>query len=229
MFTYFSDFIQLIYPNLCMSCGSNLYKNETVLCTKCLYRLPRTNFHHDSDNPVSQFFWGRVKVETATSFYHFQKGSKFQKLIHQLKYHGHKEVGFELGKHFGTELKESDLFKDIDLLVPVPLHPKRLKTRGYNQSDWIAFGLSESMNIPVDTNNLYRHIATETQTRKTRIERWQNVESIFRIKKQNAFENKHILLIDDVITTGSTLEACASAILNVGNTKVSVATLAVAT
>lgn len=228
MIKIFDDFVQLVFPKLCMACGANLIKNETTICTKCLFEIPRTNFHKDIDNPVSQFFWGRVNIEIATSFFHFQKGSRFQKLIHHLKYDDHKEIGFELGKHFGVELTNSEYFKDIDLLVPVPLHPKRQKARGYNQSDWIAFGLSESMSIPVSTDNLYRDVETETQTKKSKVERWKNVDSIFKIKDEMLFADKHILLLDDVITTGSTLEACASVILDIENTKVSVATLAVA-
>ncbi len=229
MLRLIEDFVQLIYPKICLSCGVNLLRNETTICTKCLYQIPRTNYHSDINNTVSQFFWGRVQVEIATSFYHFQKGSKFQKLIHQLKYSGHKEIGFEIGKHFGSELKNVDNFKNIDLIVPVPLHPKRKKKRGYNQSDWIAFGLSETMGIPVDTKNVYRNIETETQTKKNRIERWKNVDSIFKIKDFSAFENKHILLIDDVITTGATIEACATALLTAENSKISVATMAVVT
>ncbi len=229
MLRLIEDFVQLIYPKICLSCGVNLLRNETTICTKCLYQIPRTNYHNDVDNPVSQFFWGRIQVEIATSFYHFQKGSKFQKLIHQLKYSGHKEIGFEIGKHFGSELKNSDNFKNIDLIVPVPLHPKRKKKRGYNQSDWIAFGLSETMGITVDTKNVYRNIETETQTKKNRMERWKNVDSIFKIKDFSAFENKHILLIDDVITTGATIEACATALLKAKNSKISVATMAVVT
>ncbi len=220
--------MSIIYPRTCAACGNNLLKYENLICTKCLYYLPKTNYHNEKDNPVSQLFWGRVNIENATSYYYFYKGSKFQRLIHRLKYQGQKEIGFELGKCLGAVLSFATLYDDVEIIVPVPLHPKREKKRGYNQSDWIANGMAESMKIPVDTKLLYRAIASETQTRKSRFERWENVESIFKLRDKEALKNKHIILIDDVVTTGSTLEACANTLLDVENAKVSIATLAVA-
>ncbi|MBI5219195.1 MAG: ComF family protein [Bacteroidia bacterium] len=228
MINYLKDFINLFFPNICMACGTNLLTNEKSICTGCLYHLPKTNYHKEKNNPVSQMFWGKTFIENATAYYFFHKGSKFQDLIHNLKYKGQKEIGFVLGSHLGADLKESELYRDITMVVPVPLHPKREKKRGYNQSDFIARGIAESMKIEANTTSLYRAVETETQTKKSKLDRWKNVENIFRIRREDAFIDKHVLLVDDVITTGSTIEACAEALLAVKGTKVSVACLAVA-
>ena len=225
--TIFHDFFSLIYPRICPSCENSLLKNDLFLCTNCSFELPKTKFHNDKDNFVNQLFWGRVQLENATAYYYFIKKSKFQKLIHKLKYKGNRQIGFELGRLLGLELVESGWYKGIDFIVPVPLHPKREKKRGYNQSYWIAKGVADAMYIAVNNKNLYRSVETETQTRKSRTERWENVESIFKLKNDSLFEDKHILLIDDVVTTGSTLEACANTLLLAKNSKVSIATLAV--
>lgn len=227
-FLLFEDFLNLLYPRICPSCGRNLFKQENLICTQCLYHIPKTNFHHFNDNPVARLLWGRVNVENATSYYFFYKGSKFQVLIHNMKYRGQKEIGYELGKIFGGELMSSSAYREIDLVVPVPLHVRKQRKRGYNQSEWIARGIAERMEKPIDTRTLYRAIESETQTRKTRYERWKNVENIFKLKTADALKDKHILLVDDVVTTGSTLEACAKVILDIENTKVSIATLAMA-
>ena len=224
---YILGFYELFYPNLCVACETHLLNQEKLICTKCLYNLPKTNYHKEIDNPVSQLFWGRTKIEYATAYYFFNKGSKYQDMMHKFKYNGLKEIGFELGKSFGSQIKES-VFNQVDIIIPVPLHPKKLKKRGYNQSDWLAMGLSESLEKQIDTNILIRAVATDTQTRKSRFERWKNVENIFRITNPEMLEGKHILLVDDVVTTGSTLEACANVIMEIKNTKVSIAALAVA-
>lgn len=224
---YLNDFFNLFFPDLCIVCNSHLITQEDLICTKCLYNLPKTNYHKEIDNPVSQLFWGRTKIEYATGFFTFSKGSKYQGMMHKFKYHGNKEIGYVLGKSFGNQLINS-VFNRIDIIIPVPLHKSKLKKRGYNQSEWIAKGLSETMQIPLDIKSFIRSVATETQTRKSRFERWKNVENIFRITDYNALKDMHILLVDDVVTTGSTLEACANAILEIKDTKVSIATLAVA-
>ena len=221
------DFVGLFYPNLCLGCGEALYKNEKYICTKCLYSLPKTNFHKSRKNMVSELFWGKVPIQFATSYSYFHKKGVLQNIILNLKYKGEKEVGMELGKHLGRELKTSD-FASIDTIIPVPLHKKRLKKRGYNQSEWIAKGISEIMGKPIDNKSVIRTINTETQTKKTKAQRWENVKDIFQVKNKNEIINKHVLLIDDIITTGSTLEACASVILKEKNTSVSIATLGVA-
>ncbi len=224
---YLYDFISLLFPRVCSACGTNLADTEQTLCTRCLYQLPTTNFHDDPENEVAKLFWGRVNIEKATSFYYYFKGSKFQKPIHQLKYHGQKHIGFDLGKIFGQHLKETG-FKITDLIIPVPLHYKKLKKRGYNQSEFIARGIAEALDKPVATDIIYRAVYNPTQTKKSRFERWENVDGIFLCKKESKLMNKHVLLVDDVVTTGSTLEACAQAITRISGAKVSVATLAVA-
>jgi ComF family protein len=195
---------------------------------KCWLDLPVTNFHLDPDNNVARLFWGRVKIEQATAFFYYRKGSRYQQLIHFIKYRGLKELGYEAGIRLGDLLSTAVRFNSSELIVPVPLHPKREKNRGFNQSEWIARGIAVSFNHPVVSDNLYRQVYNPTQTRKDRYGRWQNVEGIFMVRDPGRFEGRHILLVDDVITTGSTLEACASAILKIPGTSVSIATLAVA-
>jgi ComF family protein len=224
----FSDFTELFFPPVCVTCGNRLINQETFVCMDCWFDLPVTNFHNENENKVAQLFWGRVHVEYATAFFSYKKGSRYQQLIHAVKYRGMKELGFETGKRFGLELKEAAGFKTVDLVVPVPLHPRKQKIRGYNQSEWIARGIGNTMNLPVSTDNLFRNVHTSTQTRKSRFERWQNVEGIFDVKKPEIFEGKHILLVDDVVTTGSTLEACAIHLLKINGVSVSIATLAFA-
>lgn len=223
-----SDVIEFIFPGLCLTCGERLVSQEKYLCNNCWLDLPVTNFHKDLENKVAQLFWGRVLISHATSFFSYKKGSKYQQLIHYTKYKGLKQLGYETGRRFGITLRESEAFLSIDFVVPVPLHPKKQKQRGYNQSDWIAMGIAKSMNKPYSADNLFREIYTSTQTRKNRFERWQNVDGIFNVKRPEEYCNKHILLIDDVITTGSTLEACAIHLLKLPNTRVSIATLAYA-
>lgn len=219
---------ELLFPRLCIVCGDRLIDQEQWICLHCLHHIPRTNFHLVPDNPVAQLFFGRVNLEAATSFFYFSKGSKYQTLLHCLKYKGMKELGAEMGKHFGIELLRSPQFASVDVICPVPLHPSKEKKRGYNQSWWIASGLARQMGKELSADNLKRVTATETQTRKSRFARWQNVEGIFQLTSPEAFSGKHILLVDDVVTTGSTLEACASEILSKTSAKVSIATLATA-
>ena len=187
--------------------------------------MPRTHFHLVKGNPVEQLFWGRVKIEKATSWFFFQKGSNYQHFLHHLKYKGLREIGVELGRIFGTELSTVNYFGEIDVIVPVPLHRKREKKRGYNQSLAIAEGLSRVLQKPISNGILYRKYYSETQTRKGRYERWENVNDLFDLKITDAFSGKHVLLIDDVVTTGSTLEACAQKILDCPEARVSIATL----
>ena len=223
-----NDFLELFFPSLCVTCGNRLEGNDINLCFECWQDLPVTNFHFNRENKVAQLFWGRVKIENTSSYFSYKKGSRYQKLIHSIKYKGMKELGFEIGQRYGFVLKESENFQSLGLIIPVPLHPKKLKLRGYNQSEWIGKGISESMEVPFSADNLYRKTFTSTQTRKNRFERWQNVDGIFGVKMPEEYIGKHILLIDDVVTTGSTIEACAFQLLKIDGVKVSVATLAFA-
>lgn len=224
----YNNLLEFLFPSLCVTCENRLITQEKFLCIDCWHDLPVTNFHRYPGNRVDQLFWGRVKIECATAFFSFKKGSNYQHLIHFIKYKGMKELGFETGRRFGISLLESADFNSVDVIVPVPLHPKKQKARGYNQSEWIAKGISESMNKVVSINNLQRNLHTSTQTRKNRYERWENVENIFEIAHPGEFNNKHILLIDDVVTTGLTLESCALQLLQIENVRVSIATLAFA-
>ncbi len=225
---YFEDFWFLFYPNVCEACGASLSRNESVLCVKCLYDLPRTDFSLDLENPIVQLFTGRIKIEKATALFTFQKGSRFRKLLHGLKYRNKPEIGVLLGKELGAEMMKSRNFEDIDYIIPVPLHPKRQKKRGYNQSEAIGEGLSKVTKIPMLTDVLLRNVETVTQTKMTRDERWKNVSGKFIIKNEETIASKHILLIDDVVTTGSTLEACGEILLIVDGLKLSIAVLAIA-
>ena len=223
----YKDLLELFYPSLCITCGERLVLHEQYNCVKCWLDLPVTNFHLNSENNVARLFWGRVNIENATSYFFYRKGSRYQKLIHFIKYRGLKELGYEAGIHFGNLLSVSENYKSVEMVVPVPLHPKKEKKRGFNQSEWIARGIAVRYNLSVIAGNLYRTEFNPTQTKKDRYGRWQNVEGIFKVFDPGLFEGKHILLVDDVITTGSTLEACASALLKLQGTKVSIASLAV--
>lgn len=201
---------------------------KQVICLPCELHMPRADYTFDAENPVAQLFWGRTKIEAATSFFRFEKGSKYQKLLHLLKYKGDKNVGVFLGKLLGAELKES-VFNRCDFIVPVPLHPRKKKKRGYNQSEIIANGVSTIMGIPVRKDILFRDKFTDTQTKKSRFERFRNVENVFRIEPLNIEKGGlSVLLIDDVVTTGSTIEACSETLLKYEGMKVYVATVACA-
>jgi ComF family protein len=221
-----NDFFNLIFPKLCCACNTALLKNEKTICLHCIVTLPKTNFHLDKENPVNQLFWGRVKIEMATSFYLFNQKTRVQNLLHQLKYNGAKEVGEVVGQLMGAELKDSPYYQHVDFVVPVPLHQNKFKKRGYNQSEWIAFGLSTTMNIPLETNGLYRIEDSQTQTKKKRYERWENVDEIFGINS-GLLNGKNVLLVDDVLTTGATIEACAQVLIK-NKCTVFVATIAAA-
>ncbi len=221
--------IDLFYPNLCLICGENLVTGEDQLCLKCFSDIPKTNFHLQKDNPVEKRFWGKVRIEKATSYFFFQKGSDFQKLIHELKYKGNKEVGIAMGRFAAADLMDSDDFKAVDMVVPVPLHEKKQAKRGYNQSEMISCGLAEVLEKPLITGNLHRTAENTTQTRKSVYERFENTQGIFGLKNPADFEGKHILIVDDVLTTGSTIEACIRALQQAENVKISVFTLALAT
>ena len=211
-----------------MACGKSLLTHENCICTFCLYHLPKTNFHLTEDNPVSRLFWGKAEVYSATSIYFFHKKGRIQKLMHQQKYKGKKEIGIFLGNLYGKELIAAPLFKTVEVIIPVPMHPKKEKIRGYNQSEIIAIGLSQSMNAMVDTKTLIKTVKTETQTKKSRFSRWENVKEVFEIQNCEHLANKHVLLVDDVITTGSTLESCIMNLSGIPGIKVSVASIAFA-
>lgn len=220
------DFINLLLPRLCATCGTGMVNNERVVCIKCLYELPRTRFESFRDNPVAGLFWGRIPVEYANSYFSYQAGSRFQSIIHDLKYRDRKDIGREFGRLLGQELWGSG-FCTADMILPVPLSRIKQFKRGYNQCDPICAGISDRLNIPYYSNLLDRPLGSGSQTDKSRIGRWKNVTGNFRVRHPGEIQGKHILLADDVITTGSTLEACANAILEIDGTRISIATLAV--
>jgi ComF family protein len=222
------DIISLFYPRVCLACGNTLFRNEEILCFSCLYHLPKTNFHFEEDNPVARQFWGKINFASAASCYYFTKGSKVQHLIHQLKYKGYKEIGAYIGKLYGPELIKSPGFNSVTSVIPVPLHPRKEAKRGFNQAEWFAKGLAASMKIELDITTLIRATSSETQTRKSRFNRWENVKEIFRIEDIGRQAGKHVLLVDDVITTGSTLEAAGHSLLQIPGIKISVASIACA-
>ena len=221
------DFLWMMYPSLCAACGKPLFRGEECICTPCRFHLPRTGFHLITENPVEKQFWGKVNVRNAMAYYYFSKGERVQRLIHQLKYKGRKDVGLFIGSLIGNELQES-LFNRVDLVVPVPLHISRQRKRGYNQSDCIAEGIARGLKKNFSFSVIERIEATSTQTRKHRFERFMNVDNIFRVTDTKAVEGKKILLVDDVITTGSTLISCAQSLLDIPGTAVYIAALACA-
>ncbi|MDB5014619.1 MAG: putative amidophosphoribosyltransferase [Daejeonella sp.] len=227
-FGYFSDFFGLFFPELCSACGKNLFKNESTICISCIYNLPHTDFHNDHENKVAKQLWGRFPFKQATSFLYFQKGGLVQKAMHQLKYNYSPQTGFRLGELYAHQLKGSESWIQPDLIVPVPLHPRKLKERGYNQSELIANGMGSVLNVDVNVRTLVRSVNTKTQTKKGRFARFENLDGAFVIKNQETFQGKHVLLVDDVVTTGATLEACSLALLKVPNLQISVATIAFA-
>ena len=223
-----ADTFHLFYPHICLGCGSDILQQDKLICIKCTAALPHTNFAQHANNPVEKMFWGRIALTAAHSEFYFSKDSVIQRLIHQFKYKGHKEIGVYVGKLYGAELREEPLYSDIDTVIPVPLHCSKLRSRGFNQSEQIAMGLCSSLPAELNVHALYRTFASETQTKKSRFNRWQNVKEIFALRDEEKLQGKHILLVDDVITTGATIEACAAMLLKIPEVKLSVVAMACA-
>lgn len=222
------DLTSIFYPRLCLACGQQLPPHNEAFCLHCDYKFPKTDFHEHRENHFTDRFWGRVDIHAAASFFYFKKGGITQQLIHRLKYKEKQQIGTALGQRYGHSLAESRYFSSVDCIVPVPLHPYKEKLRGYNQSAVFGNGLSESMGIPCLPLGLRRRLHTATQTRKGRFERINNVGEVFEPGQAHLLRNKHILLVDDVVTTGATMEACALTLLDIPGTRVSLATIAFA-
>ena len=222
------DFLALIFPEYCRACRGFLERGEQYICTDCRYNLPRAN-SLAYGGELSQKFWGRANIHYALGYLKFSKGGRVQRLLHELKYEGQEEIGEVLGRWYGFELSESGLSDKFDLILPVPLHPSKRQKRGYNQSDGFAKGLSEGLQVPWSEAVIQRVVPTQTQTKKKRMDRWYNVAEIFVVEDEPSVKDKRILLVDDVITTGATLEACANVLFNHGCQTVSIAVIAVAT
>jgi ComF family protein len=223
-----SEVFHLLFPHTCIGCGSDILDPDNFLCLLCINELPHTNYAKHANNPAEKLFWGRVPIKAAMCTFYFTKVSIVQNLIHEFKYKGNRKIGTYLGNMIGSSIQESHRFKDISIIIPLPLHIEKEKRRGFNQAKILCDGISEITGHRVATDHVERIIDTESQTKKKRIQRWENVNKIFRVLYPDRLEGELFLLLYDVITTGSTLEACASEILKVKNTKVSIATLAMA-
>jgi ComF family protein len=224
----FQNLLSLFYPEVCPSCGTLLNTDEKTVCLSCHFLLPKTGYETLADNPVARMFWGRTHLHAVSACYFFAKQGRVQHLIHELKYKSNRDAGLFLGREMAVEIAKAPLYAGIDFIVPVPLHPKKIKLRGYNQSEVLAQGMNELLKVTVSTDNLVRAVATSTQTKKSREARWKNVKDIFVLHQPTQFAGKHILLIDDVITTGSTIEACVHALEKADGIKISVASAAFA-
>ena len=224
--TIFSDTLHLFYPHICAGCGSDLLSQSNLLCLKCVTNLPQTNFAQHANNPIEKIFWGRIPLTAAHSEFYFSKDSLIQQLIHQLKYKGNIAIGNYLGELMGKTLLASNRFNTIDALIPLPLYPDKERKRGYNQAAIICDGMSAIMNVPVIKSIVLRQRYTDTQTKKHRTERWENVAGSFSIKDESKLRGKNLLLVDDVVTTGATLEACGTMMAGIDKVTLSIATLA---
>ncbi len=218
---YISDFGALIFPNICYACGTTLSIKEKDFCNTCLHQLPYTNFHLHADNKIAKQFWGRVEIESAAAYLYFNKGGHVQNIMHQLKYNKQAHLGVKLGKMYAQELIKLNVYASVEAIVPVPLHPHKLTTRGYNQSEQFAIGLSQVLNIPVNTNLLTRTAERESQASKNRASRFDNMQKVF-LANSVEHDIKNVLLVDDTITTGATLEACAIALKEIGVTTINI-------
>lgn len=219
--------LHFCFPHICNGCGSDMLNRHSTLCLRCIEQLPSTGFSTQPDNPVEKKFWGRIPVHFGMAQYYFTSQSLLQRLLHLLKYKGQQELGLQLGRLMGETLISAN-WHFIDALIPLPLFPGKQKMRGYNQSAILCRGIAEKMQIPVIETAVIRPEATETQTRKNRIERWNNMEGRFLLHNSQLIEHKHILLVDDVITTGATLEACGAELMKANGVELSIASLAYA-
>lgn len=224
-----SPLFHLLFPHTCVGCGSDSLSADSFLCLECIVDLPHTHFAEHRNNPVEKIFWGRVPIHAGMAELYFAKSSVVQNLIYELKYKGNRNLGHYLGYLIGKSLKNSSWFQSIDGIIPLPLFEKKEKLRGYNQSELLCNGIAEITSIPVINKNVIRKVHTETQTKKHRTERWDNVHQTFHVLNPESLAGKHLLLVDDVITTGATLEACAAEILKINRVKVSIAAFAMAT
>jgi ComF family protein len=219
------SFLHIFFPHCCAGCGDDILSHEQLLCLSCIGRLPLTNFHHYADNPIQHIFRGRLPLIHATSYVYFTKDSLLQHLMHQFKYNNRQQIGIWFGRRIGEALAASPCFIMPDALIPVPLFSARERKRGYNQAHILCTGMAESMGIPIWNNIVIRATSTATQTHKNRIQRWQNMEGRFHLQDAAAIRGRHLLLVDDVITTGATLEVCGQALLSAGNVQLSIATM----
>ncbi len=225
---YISAFVSILFPENCLSCKGIIEMGESDICSICRFSLPRTNFHLNDENIIAEKFWGKVQLKYAISYLFFKKESNVQNLLHELKYKNQPQIGEVLGTWYAVELMDNNFYKNFDVIIPVPMHKKKLKKRGYNQSAYFGKGLSEVWQIPQLENGLKKLAQTVSQTKKSRKERYDNMKDGFEVTDLEAIKDKNVLLVDDVITTGATLEACANLLIEGGAKSVSIATIAAA-
>jgi len=233
LFTHFvlkmiTSILNIFFPNICYACNTILSDNECHICTVCRHDLPVTNYHFNNSDTVKRVFYGRLQLEAATALFLFQKKGTVQHLLHNLKYKGYETIGTVLGDWLGNELKTISIYNTIDVVIPVPLHKNKLKRRGYNQVTKFGIQIAKALNADYLDHVLIKTSATKTQVFKSRISRWNSKEELFSIKNQHLIKGKHILLVDDIITTGATIEACATILNQATDIKISVATMAIA-
>jgi ComF family protein len=219
--------LHLLFPHICAGCGNDILNKESSLCMRCIDAMPETNFELHPGNPVEKIFWGRLALSSATGQFYFTKESLMQHLMHQFKYKGNRELGLQLGRLMGDQLKRSGRFDTIDALIPLPLFPAKERKRGFNQATILCQGIADVLKTPVLDKVIIRPQHTETQTKKGRIERWKNIDGKFILDNPAAIQGKHLLLVDDVVTTGATLESCGHELLKTDNVQLSIASLCV--
>jgi ComF family protein len=220
--------LHLFYPDLCVACDRELRQGDSCFCFGCQLKLTPSDMYRQQENEFTNRFWGRLPLVSGAALYYFQRRSPIQRALHQLKYHNHPDVALRLGRTFGRKLARAPGFDSVELIVPVPLHPRKERLRGYNQSALLARGLAETIGVPAQLRALQRRHYAESQTRKKRLERFKNVEAVFALPQPNLVRDRHVLLVDDVLTTGATLESCGRLILDVPGTRLSLATIAIA-
>lgn len=223
-----NDFMSLIYPKSCEACGDLLFEHEKLVCNRCVITLPKWQNHATAFGQLKSLLNGRIPCEELNAFYVFEKEGRVQRLLHAIKYEAQKELAQHLGELMMQETHHETAFKNIDVIMPIPLHASKLKKRGYNQSEWFAKGLSKQTSKPIVANYLLRSIKTDTQTKKRKYQRWENVEGVFELKNESELIGRHILLVDDVITTGATLEGAWMVLKQIANVKISIASIAFA-
>ncbi len=224
--SFWRRLLDLIAPRLCVVCGHRLSVTEEVICSKCNFHLPRTGFHQDAyENEMARLFWAQIPIERATAFFYYEPHAETANIIYELKYKNHPEIGTTIGRMLAKEIQPAGFFNEIDEIVPVPLARKRLHQRGYNQSKEIAQGISEITHLPINNNAVRRIVFEGSQTNKGRWERHENVEHVFELVDAASVCNKHLLLVDDVVTTGATCIACAKALCQAGDVRISILSL----
>jgi ComF family protein len=220
--------LNLFFPPVCSGCNSFLITNEKVICTLCRHHIPLTNHHLTLNNEAFRKFYGRVPLEYASAFLYFHKKGIVQELIHKLKYKGHEDIGAVLGNWYAADLKEMTILQTANMLIPVPLHKRKFRERGYNQVTTFGLALSKELGIPYNDSLLFRTTYSKTQSQKNRLDRSEGIDAVFDVRFNDKDHDKHYLLVDDVITTGATLEACSRALLKIPGARVSIVCMAMA-